>query len=610
MGVRAEVARGRFVVRQPCQVEVVVRTDRELVPGDAVEVQFPHSWSLVTGPSYTRRIQASDPGAAHYVSVDAAGGEGHFVVQVVARQQQFPEGRTRHGRLIAARLVDGRVPPGAPVWVRYANTYAPYVAETEELWVRVKGEAPEVPPRLTVEPGPAESLRVLAPSGAEPGEEFGVLVVSLDRFGNASSTRYDDLALRLADGTVVARMPAFVGRVRVPVVVEREGVHRLWLGERLSNAVRVGRGCRGPFWGDLHIHTKLSSDGQGTEPYDYARDVAGLDFAATADHCQSMGPAGYAQALHWAEEADVPGEFATLLADEREPSHFGGAGHYNIYFRDQEAFLDHVGRPGEAGVANPLEAGPPLDPARVMLVPHHTGIAFGSLRPGSTGSAVEWEGWDRDDLRPLVEIYSHHGQSELYAPHHVLSYELNRMRNPERRANTSVPGPYYAQDYWMAGQRLGVVASSDEHSGQGGRPHGGLAAVRAESLSRQAVFDALRARRCYATTGERILVEFSVGGVPMGAAAQAARGQPLSVRLAVWGTDLLLRVEVLRHRFGRDRGFVPILSDAPRPEALEASYELEEECAGPCLYYARVTQEPLGWPGMAWTSPVWIDAPE
>jgi len=25
------------------------------------------------------------------------------------------------------------------------------------------------------------------------------------------------------------------------------------------------------------------------------------------------------------------------------------------------------------------------------------------------------------------------------------------------------------------------------------------------------------------------------------------------------------------------------------------------------MYYARVTQEPLDWPAMAWSSPIWID---
>lgn len=159
----------------------------------------------------------------------------------------------------------------------------------------------------------------------------------------------------------------------------------------------------------------------------------------------------------------------------------------------------------------------------------------------------------------------------------------------------------------MAKRRLGVIAGSDDHTGRGGRPHGGIAAVFAEQLSPQAVFDAIRARRCYGTTGERILLEFTVDGAGMGQQAARAIGSKLPVRLAVWGTELLLRVDVLRYRFGVDAAFVPILSSSPRPESTDAAFELEDDFTGPCVYYARVMQEPLDWPAMAWSSPIWID---
>jgi hypothetical protein len=243
-----------------------------------------------------------------------------------------------------------------------------------------------------------------------------------------------------------------------------------------------------------------------------------------------------------------------------------------------------------------------------MLVPHHTGIEWGGGPTAGKGVSVDWDaaGDDRG-LRPVIEIYSHHGQSECYAPHHVLSYEFNRMRNPERRSNTSVFGPYYAQDYWLAGRRIGVIASSDEHSGQGGRRHGGIAAVFAKELTREAVFDAIRDRQCYATTGERILLDFSVDGVTMGNCAKRRAGTKLKIELRAWGTATLLRVDILRHRFGKDRGFASIFTAPPRPEGMDFACEIEDEFTGPAMYYARVVQEPLTWPGMAWTSPVWVD---
>jgi hypothetical protein len=241
-----------------------------------------------------------------------------------------------------------------------------------------------------------------------------------------------------------------------------------------------------------------------------------------------------------------------------------------------------------------------------MVIPHHTGITFGDYTGADRGAAVDVDAVEDGGLRPVMEIYSHHGQSDVYAPQHVLAYEFNRMRNLERRANSSVPGPHYAQDYWKTGRRFGVIASSDEHSGQGGRRHGGIAAVWADELTRDGIFAALRARRCYATTGERILVEFEVAGVPMGQEAAVPAGSKALVRLAAWGTATLLRMEVLRFQFGADDGFVCIASMAPRPEGPDGMLEIEDAVDGPCVYYGRVTQEPLAWPGMAWTSPVWV----
>ena len=606
MGVTAKLARDRYQVREPCAVEIVARSTKELRPGDAVEVQYPHTWSLVSGPSFTREFQAADPEAEHYVAVGAEGAR--FEMAIRERHLYRPQAPARHGRHMVATLAEGAVPAGAPVRIVYANTYAPYVAEAERIWMRVAGVEPDEPPVLTVTPGAAESMRIIVPSGVEPGAEFHVLVVSLDRFENRSRTGYADRTLTRSDGEVVAQGLSFTGSVRLSTRIEKEGVFRFRLGDVVSNAVRVGKGLRGPYWGDIHIHTKVSGDGQGTDPYDYARDVSGLDFAGCADHCESMGELGYAQILKWANDACEPGRFVTVLADERNPRPL--TGHHNIYFCDEESFLAHAAKGDYRPPADRAEAEKwmgTLDPSKVMLIPHHTGIAWRKKPAEGVGAAVDMDAVDDLGLRPVMEVYSHHGQSETYAPQHVLAYEFNRMRNPERRGNVSVHGPYYAQAYWMAGRRFGVIGSSDEHSGQGGRRHGGLAAVFAEELTRGGVFDALRERRCYATTGERILLEFSVGGVGMGQSGTRKKNERLAVALKVWGTRLLLRVEVLRCVPGRDGSFVPIMSDGPRPESMDFECELEDELSGDSVYYARVTQEPLEWPAMAWTSPVWID---
>jgi len=600
MGVTARLSQDTFSVSENCTVEVIVRSSEALAPGDTIEVQFPNSWYVRTGPSFTRELQTSDPGARHYLSAVTADGR-PLAVETARRHLPFPEVAGRHGRLIVATVGEAGIPAGTAVTVTYANTTAPYIAEEETVFAAAGGLEADEFPAIKVRPGPAESVRLIAPSAARVGAPFEVLVVSLDRYENLSSSEFTGESLLMTDGTAVAEDLDFTGGTRVLVKIENPGIYRFTCLGAVSNAVRVGAHAQGPFWGDIHIHTKLSGDGQGTRPYEYARDVSGLDFAATADHWETLGEPGCEILLEWARRAHKPGRFVTILADERNPAAL--TGHHNLYFRDEETYLEHRCANRQNAADIDLES---LDPERAMLIPHHTGIAWGALVRGDSGAAVRIDSQDRG-LRPSIEIYSHHGQSEHYAPQHILSYEFNRMRNPERRANTSMPGPFYAEDWWKAGRRVGVIASSDEHSGRGGLRHGGIAAVWAAGLTREAVFDAIKARRSYATTGERILVDFTVAGEAMGGAVKAPEGEKAEIRLAVWGTDTLLRVEILRYRFGVDEDFHTVLSESPRPETTDAAYEIHDEIKCPCVYYARVVQEPLEWPAMAWTSPVWVE---
>jgi hypothetical protein len=611
MQVQAKVERNGFPVTEACSVRILVRADEPLVPGDTVELQLPNSWLVRDGPSFTRDVQVARPEAPHYLAIDAPGTDAVFAVEIRERNLPWVEGDVRHGRHVVGTLVSGSVPRGHEIRLRYENTVAPYIASVEPVWVRVKGSSPEEQPVLVSTPGPHARLRVLVPSWARPGLPFTVLVVSLDRRDNLTHQRFEGKALRMEGSSWVRPGLDFEGSVRIPVVLSTEGVYRFLMDDVLSNAVRVGSGPAGPFWGDLHIHTQLSSDGQGPDPYPYARDVSGLDFAAAADHCTSMGPIGFEVTRGWAARHDEPGRFAVVVAYECDGRGHPG-GHHNAYFRDKgRLFADAIDPASGAlgGVSHDIaRVWPLLDPSTTITIPHHTGIAFTrDVSPGGFGHAVDPSWGDDRGMRPVMEIYSHHGQSERYDPCHLLAYEVNRMRNPERRSNTSVPGPFYAQDWWMRGFRFGVIGSSDEHSGQGGRSHGWLAAVFAEGLSREAVFDALKARRCYATTGERILLEFQVDGVEMGQSAARPRGSRLHIGLRVWATELIVRVDVLRFRFGVDQAFLPILSAAPRPESRDASFDLEDEVTAGSVYYARVLQQPLEWPGMAWSSPVWID---
>src|SRR5690606_14611890 len=113
-----------------------------------------------------------------------------------------------------------------------------------------------------------------------------------------------------------------------------------------------------------------------------------------------------------------------------------------------------------------------LERGHAITIPHHTGIRWGAnegevanagLQPVQTaprrdrgGPVLDWSLKHDPELRPAIEIYSKHGQSEFFNPEDPLSYEQVKYTPAY-----SVDGPHYAQDAWAAGLIMGAVAGSD-----------------------------------------------------------------------------------------------------------------------------------------------------
>jgi hypothetical protein len=125
---------------------------------------------------------------------------------------------------------------------------------------------------------------------------------------------------------------------------------------------------------------------------------------------------------------------------------------------------------------------------------------------------------------------------------------------------------------------------------------GGLCAIWSADLTRQSLFDALKQRRCYGTTGARIVVRFAVDGQPMGSIIRPERA---TVRAAVevHGTDELRSVEIVTA--GHAVRDLPLGRGDDR---LSATIDLPAAEGG--HYYLRVTQADGE---RAWSSPVFLD---
>jgi len=390
----------------------------------------------------------------------------------------------------------------------------------------------EASPRLDVVGGALHRLVAVAPTTVRPDEPFDALVKAEDLWGNPCERFEGEVAVE-AVGAAVPGLPRAVRWRSGEVAVARLAGLRVAGGEtRLcvsgaghaaeSNLIRaLAPGEAKTFWGDLHGQTRATV-GTGTieEYFAFGRDVALLDmmchqandFQVTEDEWQRLR--GQIDRFH------ENGRCVIFVGYEWSGMTPGG-GDRNVMFRSDTASLH---RSSHAEVDDMADAATDCFPVTDLFT-QFKGRDDVLLIPHIGGRYADIVGFHDPTLEPVVEIYSDWGRFE-----------------------------WLLEDALRAGYKVGVVSNSDGHKGRPGASHpgastfgayGGLTCVLAESLTREAVFEAIRARRCYGVSAaQRIHVEVSVNGLPMGAEARAT-GQVRVVGRAA-GTGPLERIDVLR----------------------------------------------------------------
>ncbi|NOZ23324.1 MAG: hypothetical protein GXP25_19800 [Planctomycetes bacterium] len=451
-------------------------------------------------------------------------------------------------------------------------------------------------------------LSIVVPSVVAPDEPFSIKLAVLDEKGYPS-VECDGCAKPLEGPWQVPDGEVRFGRGKTAVhvlsdaVLLEEGVFRVAFdfdGETfLSNPVRCTKApSTRIWWGDPHVHTIISRCiWQRCRSLNFcfvcARYVTGLDWVAAADHVSNgrSGPEKWKAQRIAARLFDDPPEFVTLLG--YEASLKGGAGgDNNVYFADDaEEFVDEY----EEGNTRTLCE--KLGNQDFIIVPHHT------TRTGKHGELS-------DDLylglkhMPVVEIHSKWGASE-YRGNPAALHEIH-------------PGPSYVQDYLARGYAFGFIGGTDTHATMpsgGGDESGhidrlpGFTAVRSSELTRAEMFSNIRARNCYATSGERIYVEANIAGVGMGCdTVWQDASVPRKIDVEAAGESDIVRVDVVRN--GRD-----IFSAKGGGWQAQVSWVDEENLPGVAYppggafdcpfvyYYIRVT---CASGAQAWTSPTWF----
>ncbi len=488
---------------------------------------------------------------------------------------------------------------------------------------------PEVVERL-IDPEVA-SLRVATDSTAVTGQMVRVTVQARNAVGATA-------AAGAGIAVVVLMGPhghSKAGEVRISdgvghgqITIAEPGVYRveaLLEGNlrAVSDPLQVSgeEAARSLYWGDIHSHIRerraqaLISDADrlmGPPTIEaaltWARDVAAIHFATVSDHDLKLTDAEWLETIETHRKLNEDGRFVAFPGYEWGDSRSmaGNYGHRHVIYRRSRArgvdpvplFRCHdPGTTTAQGLFEALRNAMPIED--VLSVPHHT----------ARGGGNTWMNWDYTDpeLERCCEIFSIWGSSEKMGQPWPIDYLASGGY-----FGTGEARGHHLQDGLARGYRFGFTGGSESHDGRPARPlvHGshvisetdflappGITGVWAESFTRDGIFDALRARRCYATTGARIIVRFTLGDTPMGGeiSTDEVTG-PVEFNAEIIGTAAIERCELVKNNVEIDS------ASSDDSELIGRFYDSTPAAPGD-FYYLRVTQVDGE---MAWASPIFI----
>ncbi|MCF7818542.1 MAG: DUF3604 domain-containing protein [Kiritimatiellales bacterium] len=521
----------------------------------------------------------------------------HCLVRLLLVKATFPEGLPA-GETVTFTWHNVVVDNHARRWGGDSWRFRFFADHDGDGW---KEELPEVA-GLPKKTGPAESLLVRCASMAVIGEPVRIAVSAFDRLGNPAQEYEGEVRFALADGGEGTLPEAYSfekgdqGSHTFSATFSKPGFYWVSVTDNAghtnrSNPIEIfeKEPTQRLYWGDIHVHTEKSADARvwahttSTYPgsYKIGRYRYGLDFQANSDHHGvrqgNYLPAEWEEMKEITNQANDPGRFVTLIG--MELSH--AEGDANAYFKGDDApFFDHPMK------NHPVELYKELKKYTCFLPPHHFAQ---NMRP------YDWDKNYDPVLSPVCEIFSNHGRAEYL--HNEPHYSGKKI--PTMEGKTWV-------EQLQTGKKLGCIANSDDHWARPGTC--GLTGAWSQTFTREGIYDAIAGRHCYATTGDRTILYFTVNGAEGGQTIPAVANPKIHIRAAAG--SLIEKLEVVKN------GAV-VYSAEPHALTVEVDWTDPAEPSA-CWYYVRLTVKAQeiceeymrNKTQFVWTSPVWVEGPE
>jgi hypothetical protein len=486
------------------------------------------SWRTTSDMS---KPQLDKPAAPNFTTVEASNGAKLDVwfdrlnIRPYANTLLIRVGRgyLRAGDTLTVRMGDRR--QGSPGYRLQTNCEARVELKTS-IDAFATYEFTELPeqPAFALVPGSAAHWKAIWPSLAVVGEPFRLAIVVEDAWGNPTSEAERTLAL--VPSHPIRGLPQTVAikcgdgpRVLDDLVADAAGDVDLRLmadGQELARADPLRVVTAAPlrrYWGDLHGQSGESIGMGSAESYfRYARDLAFIDMVGHQGNDFQITDAFWTELNRLTAAFDAPGRFVCLPGYEWS-GNTGMGGDRNIFFRREGRPIrrsSHIlveGQTSSRAVYTAEELFRALAGEDAVVIAH-VGGRYADIKCAHDGR-----------LERSVEVHSTWGTFE-----------------------------WLLHDAFEKGYRVGVVCHSDDHKGRPGATKpgastfgaiGGLTCYFMPELTRDALFEALRRRRHYGTTGTRLFLDlratFDRPVMGFSEDPQLARGKEFAVREASMG---------------------------------------------------------------------------
>ncbi len=352
-------------------------------------------------------------------------------------------------------------------------------------------------------------LACLMPSQILIGETREIFVDGIDRWGNPTLCP-DDLILKLiGNGNAVIENKKLKAISAGTVYVEASGGGMTCRSNPIQIVWKKPNFMR--YWGDLHAQTD-STVGTGTEEeyFTFARNSARLDFSCHQGNDFQLNDEDWQRVNHAVKKHHQSEEFVVFPGYEWSGNTSAGGDHNVIFLKDDPPIYRSSHWQVSEVPEDDMTPAHPVDNLFEKLKKHGDAMVI----PHVGGRHADVGKYFDPEIEHVVEILSCHGLFE-----------------------------WLLWDSLEQGYKVGIVCNSDGHKGRPGAESpgagmfgisGGLTCILAKELTRTALFEALKSRRCYGTTGARMILEFEANGSVMG--EELETDNEVAIKAAVQGT--------------------------------------------------------------------------